>query len=51
MKSTKQVTSQLKRNEGIPFDASLFEDLNINRSAVERRAATLSGTRSVKKEW
>jgi len=51
MKSTKQVTSQLKRNEGIPFDASLFEDLNINRSAVERRAATLSGRRSVKKEW
>lgn len=51
MKSTKQVTSQLKRNEGMPFDASLFEDLNINRSAVERRAATLSGRRSVKKEW
>ena len=51
MKSTKQTKSQLKRNEGIPFDASLFEDLNINRSAVERRAATLSGRRSVKKEW
>ena len=40
-----------QRNEGIPFDASLFEDININRSAVERRAATLSGRRSVKKEW
>jgi len=39
------------RNEGIPFDASLFEELNVNRSAVERRAATLSGRRSVKKEW
>lgn len=40
-----------QRNEGIPFDASLFEDLHVNRSAVERRAATLSGRRSVKKEW
>lgn len=40
-----------QRNEGIPFDASLFEDININRSAVERRAATLAGRRSVKKQW
>ena len=40
-----------QRNEGIPFDASLFEDLNINRSAVERRATTLSKRRSVKKQW
>ena len=39
------------RNEGIPFDADLFKDININRSAVERRAATLSGRRSVKKQW
>ena len=39
------------RNEGIPFDADLFKDMNINRSAVERRAATLSGRRSVKKQW
>ncbi len=40
-----------ERNEGIPFDANLFKDININRSAVERRASTLSGRRSVKKEW
>lgn len=39
------------RNDGIPFDASLFEEININRSAVERRASTLSGRRSVKKQW
>ena len=39
------------RNEGIPFDADVFKDININRSAVERRAATLSGRRSVKKQW
>lgn len=40
-----------QRNDGIPYDATLFKDININRSAVERRAATLSGRRSVKKEW
>jgi len=40
-----------ERNEGIPFDANLFKDININRSAVERRAATLAGRRSVKKQW
>ena len=39
------------RNDGIPFDASLFEDINVNRSAVERRAATLGNRRSVKKQW
>ena len=40
-----------QRNDGIPFDASLFEDININRSAVERRASTLGKRRSVKKQW
>jgi deoxyribose-phosphate aldolase len=40
-----------ERNEGIPFDANVFKDIIINRSAVERRAATLSGRRSVKKQW
>ena len=39
------------RNEGIPFDANLFKDININRSAVERRSSTLSKRRSVKKQW
>jgi deoxyribose-phosphate aldolase len=39
------------RNEGIPFDAAFFEHLQVNRSAVERRTATLPGRRTVKKEW
>lgn len=39
------------RNEGIPFDADLFKEININRSAVERRAATITTRRTVKKEW
>ncbi len=40
-----------QRNDGIPFDSSLFENININKSAVERRAGTLTKRRSVKKEW
>ena len=40
-----------KRNDGIPFDANFFKGINVNRSAVERRAATLTTRRSVKKEW
>ncbi len=51
MKSNKNTKPHHKRNDGIPFDANLFKDININRSAVERRAATLSGRRSVKKQW
>lgn len=39
------------RNEGIPFDSQLFEGIKINRSAVERRAATLTKRRTVKKQW
>lgn len=40
-----------ERNPGVPFDAAWFESIRVNRSAVERRAATLSGRRTVKKEW
>ncbi len=37
------------RNAGTPLDPSWFESVGVNASAVERRAATLSGRRSVKK--
>ena len=40
-----------QRNDGIPFDANLFKEININRSAVERRASTLTNRRTVKKQW
>lgn len=40
-----------KRNEGLPFSPEYFDNLNINRSAVERRAATLPARRTVKKEY
>jgi deoxyribose-phosphate aldolase len=39
------------RNPGIPLDLGWVEEVRINRSAVERRAATLGTRRTVKKEW
>lgn len=42
---------EIKRNDGIPFDSEVFKDININRSAVERRATTLGHRRSIKKQW
>ena len=39
------------RNQGTPLNLDRIEGLTINRSAVERRAATLGGRRTVKKEW
>ena len=48
---SKSVSTHPLRNEGIPFDAKWFEGININRSAVERRAATMGKRRSVKKQW
>ena len=39
------------RNEGLPFNTKYFDAININRSAVEKRVATLGGRRSVKKEF
>jgi deoxyribose-phosphate aldolase len=38
------------RNPGIPLDEGWVEDVRINRSAVERRAATLPKRRSIKKD-
>lgn len=44
-------THAIPRNEGIPFDAALFDSIQINKSAVERRAASLPNRRTVKKEY
>jgi len=41
----------LPRNPGIPLDLEWIEQVRVNRSAVERRTTTLSGRRTVKKEW
>ena len=39
------------RNPGTPLELSFLTRTRINRSAVERRAATLTTRRTVKKEW
>src|SRR2546426_4698983 len=39
------------RNAGAPLDLEAVLALRVNRSAVERRAATLPARRTVKKEW
>ena len=39
------------RNPGTALDLALVRATRVNRSAVERRVATLPGRRTVKKEW
>jgi deoxyribose-phosphate aldolase len=39
------------RNPGIPLEIGWIEEVRVNRSAVERRAATLPARRTVKKQW
>src|SRR6266702_1841605 len=46
-----RVFTEPERNPGIPLDLDLVRALRINRSAVERRAATIPTRRTVKKEW
>ncbi len=51
MESLRQQTPNLGRNTGIPLDLEWIENVRVNRSAIERRCATLPGRRTVKKEW
>src|SRR6266487_6603673 len=46
-----RVVPEPGRNPGTPLDLDLVRALRINRSAVERRAATIPTRRTVKKEW
>ena len=39
------------RNPGMPLELEWVHEVRVNRSAVERRAATLGTRRTVKKEW
>jgi deoxyribose-phosphate aldolase len=43
--------STLPRNPGLPLDLGWLRHVQVNRSAVERRAATLTTRRTVKKDW
>src|SRR4051812_15737347 len=39
------------RNPGMALDLDVVRAIHVNRSAVERRAATIPTRRTVKKEW
>jgi deoxyribose-phosphate aldolase len=47
----KSMTVHHDRLPILPFDLAPVEDVKVNRSAVERRAATIPTRRTVKKEW
>ncbi|MFN7698338.1 MAG: deoxyribose-phosphate aldolase, partial [Deltaproteobacteria bacterium] len=40
-----------ERNPGTSLNLGWVEDIHVNKSAVERRAATIGTRRTVKKEW
>src|SRR5882724_5282553 len=44
-------TMRSARNPGMPLEMDWVREVRVNRSAVERRAATLPARRTVKKEW
>ena len=43
--------ADVERNPGTPLALDWIRDVRVNRSAVERRAATIATRRTVKKEW
>lgn len=43
--------AHVERNPGTPLDLDVVRSIRVNRSAVERRAATIPTRRTVKKEW
>ena len=45
------IAPKITRNPGMPLNMDWVREVQINRSAVERRAATLPTRRTVKKEW
>jgi deoxyribose-phosphate aldolase len=45
------VRDEADRNPGLPFDRDLVLAAHVNRSAVERRAATIPTRRTVKRAW
>ena len=42
--------TKVKRNEGLPFSGELFQDIRINKSAIDHRAVTVNKRRSIKKD-
>ena len=50
-KNTQQPKAGHRRNDGMAFNAELFDGLTVNKSAAERRAVSITKRRAVKKEW
>ncbi len=48
---TKSITETLNRVPIMPLDLGPVEDVKVNRSAVERRADSMTKRRTVKREW
>lgn len=48
---TAAMDTPLKRNPGFPLDLDWVARIRMNRSALERRAATIGARRTVKKQW
>ena len=51
LKSIHSKSSTQTRNSGVPLQTDWFDDVQVNLSAAERRAATLGTRRSVKKNY
>lgn len=49
--SAQAVTTRREHRAIMPLDLSPVEEVKVNRSAIERRAATLITRRTVKREW
>jgi deoxyribose-phosphate aldolase len=49
--SAQAVTTRREHRAILPLDLSPIEEVKVNRSAIERRAATLVTRRTVKREW
>lgn len=49
--AVQQIASTRTRNPGMPLDMDWIHQVHVNRSAVERRAATMTARRTVKKDW
>ena len=51
MLKTEQSKVDIPRNPGMPLELDYIKEIKVNRSAVERRAKTHPGRRSIKKQW
>jgi deoxyribose-phosphate aldolase len=45
------IITDFKRNEAVPLDLGWINHIHVNKSAADRRAASLANRRTVKKEY